>query len=96
MTTGRKTRSLLGSGHYVVGKRRVSLTTGDIVRMLREKNELTQLQLAQITALKQSTISAIEKNRISIGIERAKVLAKALHVHPSTLVFHDWQQDDAA
>ncbi len=96
MTTGKKTKALLESGDYVVAKRRVKLTTGDIVRMLREKNELTQLQLAETTGLKQNTVSAIEKNRVNIGIERAKVLAKALHVHPATIVFHDWEQEDAA
>ncbi len=60
--------------------------------MLREKNEWTQHQLALMTGLKQNTISAIEKNRIKVGIERAKVLARALQVHPSTIVFHDWPQ----
>lgn len=96
MTTGKKTKALLETHKYTVAKRRIKLTTGDIVRMLREKNELTQQQLAQATGLKQNTVSAIEKNRVTIGVERAKVLAKALHVHPSTLVFHDWEQEDAA
>ena len=49
MITEKKIRALLESGDYVVAKRRVKLTTGDIVRMLREKNELTQLQLAEAT-----------------------------------------------
>ena len=96
MTTGKKTKALLGTGNYVVAKRHLTLSTGDIVRMLRQKNGLTQLQLAEATGLKQNTVSVIEKNKANIGVERAKVLAKALHVHPSTIVFSDWEQEDAA
>ena len=46
----------------------------------------------------QSTISAIENNRVQLGVERAKVLAHALKCHPAVLVFPGWtiQQDNAA
>lgn len=96
MTTVRKTKITTTSGDYVLAKKRAKLTSGDIVRMLREKNELTQQELAEATGLRQNTISAIEKNRINVGIERAKSLAKALHVHPATIVFYDWDQEHAA
>ena len=36
------------------------------------------------------TISAIENGRVSLGVERAKVLAKALKCHPAVLVFPGW------
>ncbi|HHQ15132.1 MAG TPA: XRE family transcriptional regulator, partial [Chromatiales bacterium] len=38
----------------------------------------------------QSTISAIENERVRLGVERAKVLARALHCHPAVLVFPGW------
>ncbi len=37
-----------------------------------------------------SVISAIENERINLGVERAKVIARALRVHPSVLVFPGW------
>lgn len=38
----------------------------------------------------ESTISAIERGWINFGVERAKVLARALKCHPSVLVFPGW------
>ena len=75
---------------YRKAKRRVDLTVGDSVRIVRELQELSQNQLASLTGIPQSTISAIEHNRVSLGVERAKVLARALQVHPSVLVFPGW------
>ena len=60
------------------------------VRILREFQELSQNELADITGISQSTISAIENNRVQLGVERAKVLARALHCHPAVLVFPGW------
>ncbi|MEQ1663813.1 MAG: helix-turn-helix transcriptional regulator [Bdellovibrionales bacterium] len=39
----------------------------------------------------QSTISGIESDRISLGVERAKKLAIAMGVHPAVLLFPDWK-----
>jgi len=37
------------------------------------------------------TISAIENGRVRLGVERAKVLARALKCHPGVLVFPGWE-----
>lgn len=71
-------------------KRRVEVSVGDSVRILRELQELTQSQLADRTGIPQSTISAIENGRVNLGVERAKVLARALKCHPAVLVFPGW------
>ncbi len=71
-------------------KRRVEVSVGDSVRILRELQELTQSQLADLTGIPQSTISAIENGRVNLGVERAKVLARALKCHPAVLVFPGW------
>ena len=39
----------------------------------------------------QSTISAIENERINLGVERAKTLARVLRCHPAVLVFPGWE-----
>ena len=71
-------------------KRRVEVSVGESVRIIRELQELSQNALSGMTGIPQSTISAIENDRVNLGIERAKVLARALRCHPSVLVFPGW------
>jgi transcriptional regulator with XRE-family HTH domain len=72
-------------------KKRVEVSVGESVRILRELQELSQSQLSQLTGIPQATISAIENNRVNLGVERAKVLARALKCHPAVLVFPGWE-----
>jgi transcriptional regulator with XRE-family HTH domain len=81
---------------YVRSKRHIILTVGDSVRIARELQDFSQNDLAEITGIPQSTISGIENGKINLGVERAKVLAKALKVHPSVLLFPDWDVENAA
>ena len=71
-------------------KSRIQISTGESVRIMRELQELSQNDLAAVTGIPQSTISAIERNRVNLGVERAKVLARALRCHPAVLVFPNW------
>lgn len=79
---------------YQKAKKTVDVSVGDSVRIIRELQQLSQNQLAELTGIPQSTLSAIENNRVNLGVERAKVLAKALHCHPAVLVFPGWELDD--
>ncbi|SFD70693.1 DNA-binding transcriptional regulator, XRE-family HTH domain [Thiohalospira halophila DSM 15071] len=78
---------------YQKAKTRVEVSPGDSVRILRELQEMSQNDLAAATGIPQSTISAIENDRVRLGVERAKVLARALHCHPAVLVFPGWEVD---
>ena len=60
------------------------------MRILRQLQELSQNGLSALTSIPQSTISAIARDRINLGVERAKVLARALRCHPAILVFPGW------
>jgi transcriptional regulator with XRE-family HTH domain len=71
-------------------KTSIEVTSGESVRILRELQELSQNELAQFTGIPQSTISAIENDRVRLGVERSKVLARALNCHPAVLVFPGW------
>lgn len=71
-------------------KKRIEVSIGESLRIVRELQELSQNQLARLTGIPQATISAIENGRVSLGVERAKVLAKALKCHPAVLVFPGW------
>ena len=75
---------------YRRAKQRVELSVGESVRIVRELQALSQNELAAVTGIPQSTISAIERDRIKLGVERAKILARALRVHPAVLVFPGW------
>ena len=77
-------------GEYRKAKKRVEVTVGESVRILRELQEMSQNQLATATGIPQSTISAIENGRVRLGVDRAKVLARALRCHPAVLVFPGW------
>ena len=76
---------------YRKAKKAIDVSVGDSVRIIRELQELSQNELAKLTGIPQSTISAIENNRVNLGIERAKTLAKALACHPAVLVFPGWE-----
>ncbi|MBP8926703.1 MAG: helix-turn-helix transcriptional regulator [Pseudomonadales bacterium] len=71
-------------------RQRVSVTVGESVRILRELQELSQNELAERSGIPQSTISAIECDRVNLGVERAKALARSLGCHPAVLVFPSW------
>ena len=71
-------------------KKTVDVSVGESVRIIRELHELSQNELAALSGIPQSTISAIENDRVSLGVERAKVLARALKCHPAVLVFPGW------
>ena len=75
---------------YQKAKKRIDVSIGESVRIIRELQELSQNELSEITGIPQSTISAIERDRIRLGVERAKVLARALRCHPAVLVFLGW------
>ena len=77
-------------------KRRVEVSIGESVRIIRELQEMSQSDLAEASGIPQSTISAIENGRINLGVERAKLLARALNCHPAVLVFPGWQLDESA
>ena len=79
---------------YKRAKRRIDVSVGESVRIVRELQEMSQNDLAQACGIPQSTISAIENNRINLGVERAKQLARALKCHPAVLVFPSWDETE--
>ena len=83
---------------YRKAQKMVDVSVGESVRILRELQGLSQNEFAELTGIPQSTISAIENDRVSLGVERAKILARALKCHPAVLVFPGWDvhQESAA
>lgn len=87
---------VLSKKHFEKAKVRVHLTPGEALKILRELQGLTQGDLARLTKISQSNISALENNSRQMGRERALVLAKALKVHPAVLLFPDFDMADVA
>jgi transcriptional regulator with XRE-family HTH domain len=83
---------------YRKAKKLIDVSVGESVRILRELQEMSQNELSDLTGIPQSTISAIENDRVNLGVERAKVLARVLKCHPAVLVFPGWDvhQESAA
>ena len=81
---------------FHAAKKRIRVSVGESVRIVRELQGLSQNQLAERTGIPQSTLSAIENDRVRLGVERAKVLARALKCHPAVLVFPGWENHVAS
>ena len=74
-------------------RKTVDVSVGESVRIIRELQGMSQTELSEATGIPQSTISAIENDRVNLGVERAKVMARALSCHPAVLVFPGWDAD---
>ena len=79
-------------------RKRIEVSVGESVRIIRELQGDSQNELARRTGIPQATLSAIENDRVRLGVERAKILARALKCHPAVLVFPGWEvaRDSAA
>ncbi|MBN1115487.1 MAG: helix-turn-helix transcriptional regulator [Oligoflexia bacterium] len=79
---------------FVKARVNIKITPAEMLRTLRELQELSQNELAELTGISQSNISAMETGVRRIGRERALVLAKALKVHPAVILFPDFELDE--
>jgi transcriptional regulator with XRE-family HTH domain len=69
----------------------VDVSVGESVRIIRKLQGYSQNQLARLIGIPQATISAIENDRVRLGVDRAKVIATALKCHPAVLVLPGWE-----
>ena len=58
--------------NYRRAKKQIEVSVGESVRIIRDLQELSQNELARRTGIPQSTISAIENNRYSLGLSAPK------------------------
>ncbi len=78
---------------FIPAKRHAILTTGEVVRMLRELKGWTQEDLAKSCGINAKNISMLENNRLDIGKKRALQLATAFGVHPAIIMFPEYESD---
>lgn len=60
---------------YRSAKKRVTVSVGESVRIIRELQDMSQNALAERTGIPQTTISAIENDRVRLGVESPPINA---------------------
>ena len=80
----------------VKAKINIKMSPGEMLKVLRELQELSQKELANLAGMTQSNISALESGARQIGRERSLALAKALKVHPAVILFPDFDLSEVA
>ena len=76
---------------FVAARSHARLTTGEVIRMLRELKGWTQHELAKRSGINASNISMLENGRVEIGKKRAEQLAKAFDIHPAIIMFPEYE-----
>lgn len=79
---------------FAAPKAHAHLTTGEVIRMLRELKGWTQQELASRCGINAANLSMLENNRVDIGKKRAELLAKAFQVHPAIIMFPEYEADE--
>ncbi|MBI5847907.1 MAG: helix-turn-helix transcriptional regulator [Nitrospirae bacterium] len=76
---------------FVPAKPHGGLTSGEVIRMLRDLKGWTQEELAKRSGISATNLSLLENNRVEIGKKRVEQLAKAFGVHPAIIMFPEYE-----
>ncbi len=76
---------------FVPARKRADLSTGEVIRMLRDLKGWTQEELARRSGINSNNLSALENGKLEIGKKRAEQLAAAFKVHPAIIMFPEYQ-----
>ncbi|MBI4826241.1 MAG: helix-turn-helix transcriptional regulator [Nitrospirae bacterium] len=81
-------------GTFGAAKAHAVLSTGEVIRMLRELKGWTQAELARRSGITVTNISLLENKKIDIGKKRAEQLAKTFDVHPAIIMFPEYESKE--
>ena len=76
---------------FVDAKPHARLTTGEVIKRLRDLKLWTQEELAQRSGISPTNLRALENDRVEIGKRRAEQLAKAFNIHPAIIMFPEYE-----
>lgn len=79
---------------FATARPHAKLSTGEVIRLLRELKGWTQQELADRCGMHASNISLLENERVEIGKRRAEQLAKAFDVHPAIIMFPEYESQE--
>ncbi len=74
----------------------LSITPSEMLKTVRVLQGLSQIELAKLSGISQSNISAVENGTRNIGRERALIFGKILKVHPAVILFPDFDIEEVA
>lgn len=80
-----------GKAEFVQARPHAVLTTGEVIRMLRELKGWTQAELASRCGIRATNISLLENEKVEIGKKRAEQIANAFGVHPAIIMFPEYE-----
>ena len=76
---------------FVPAKPHAKLTTGEVIRMLRELKGWTQAELARRCGITATNLSLLENDKVEIGKRRVEQIARAFDVHPAIIMFPEYE-----
>ncbi|MGB0452639.1 MAG: helix-turn-helix domain-containing protein [Bacteriovoracaceae bacterium] len=76
--------------NYTEAERTIQISPGEMVKHLREAKEWTQDDLSSYTGIAKIEINAIENDEIEVEKQLSIQLAKALNVHPASIMYADY------
>ena len=79
---------------FVSAKPHAVLTTGEVIRMLRELKGWTQAELARRCGIIATNLSLLEDEKVEIGKKRAEQIAKAFGIHPAIIMFPEYEGNE--
>lgn len=81
----------IDKSEFSVAAPQIGLTAGEVIRTLGELKEWTQGEPARRRGISAANLSALENDRFEIGRRRAGQLARAFNVHPSIIIFPEYE-----
>lgn len=79
---------------FIPARRHAVLSTGEVIRMLRELKGWTQAELAKRCGISTTNISLLEHEKVEIGKKRAEQIAKAFGIHPAIIMFPEYEGEE--
>ena len=81
----------INKSEFGPARQHARVSSGEVIRILREKKEWTQEELARRSGISASNLSMLENDRVDIGKKRAEQLALAFGVHPAIIMFPEYE-----
>ena len=83
--------STISRTEFGPAKSHANVSTGEVIQMLRELKGWTQENLAKLSGISATNISLLENGKVDIGKKRAENLARAFGVHPTIIMFPEYE-----
>ena len=83
----------MNKNEFKPAQKHATLSTGEVIRMLRELKGWTQEKLAELSGINAKNISLLENNKVDIGKKRTEQLAHAFKVHPAIIMFPEYESE---